>query len=388
MLHLISSIWSAVTETEETKILFLGSSNSGKSALFERFKLFLEHPNDEEEPSEKSTEETKSNLGGLASLKLEMEKRKLEEQKRLKENNNQVDDDDDNDAHQKNSSLDDFYHREEQNYKNKKILPLPKITTTVGLNVGRGNCVIPQSGKKVSALLWDVGGDPAIRQLWFTYIVQCHGVVFTIDLSASPQEQANAVKLLHVLMLRPELAFAPFLIVGTKMDQVVIAKRSQERQARKNNGAVHEESKKPQNFLHQTMNELHRLLRFEDLPSVAEFLNNDLTTSSSSSSETHEKKPSSADDNGFVPVNVHTLLAADAIDAVSAVPSGSVSGICGHMYHLALGNSQTLKYGTDLRSAMYWILSAAASSRARKATLENLEANLSGDKKKVAVVAE
>lgn len=466
MIHLLSSIWSSVTEVQETKILFLGTSNSGKSALFERFKLILEEGPDrrysddvtiELEKRELEKDKDASGLGGLASIKAELEKRKrLEEaqrkrrerrEKRSSMNNSGggVDDDDEDDDEEEQQQLLSMISEEDKKEldKFKHVPPLPRfMTPTVGLNVGRGTVTIPHSNRKVSALLWDTGGDPDLRQLWFTYIVQCHGVVYCIDLSADEKEKAQSVKLLHLLMQRPELAFAPLLIVGTKRD-VVVEKEKQEwkennrKQWRNKNQQQQRQKQEIENHnqndertdhqsscssslarspssslmsnstsstsafscfferesLHKTLSQFHRLLRFEDLPLKPSFLhdsdlvsiknlansktgeiqNEDARKSATLNSKANDKR----NDSDFVPIGVDTLLTADALDAVSAVPSGSVSGICGHMYHCSIANSKDLKYGSDLRESLYWILSAAQSSRARSATLQKLEANLS-----------
>jgi len=431
MIHLLSSIWSAVTEVQETKILFLGPSNSGKSALFERFKIILdEGPEkqycDDPELEKKELEKDKdsSGLGGLASIKAELEKRKLlEEEARKRKERRDRGEEDENDL----LSEDDKKELE----KFKHVPPLPRfMSPTVGLNVGRGHVTLPHSSKKISALLWDTGGDPDLRQLWFTYIVQCHGVVYCIDLSADEREQAQSVKLLHLLMQRPELAFAPFLIVGTKMDVVIERQREEwknNNRRRTNSTASNNSGERTKNSndddnddddidqsslknqqgcsssgfferdtLQKTLTKFHRLLRFEDLPLQPSFLHDtdlintktgnagdndsasneqDKFVNSSSSSKTTKKSLENKED--FVPVDVDSLLADDAVDAVNAVPGSSVSGICGHMYHCAVANSKDLKFGSDLRDSLYWILSASQSSRARSATLHNLEVNLS-----------
>lgn len=449
MLHLLSSLWSAVTETEETKILFLGNSNSGKSALYERFKIFIHEGPDDSQSQSVPTTKTESNnqsngLGGLSSLKAEMEKRKLLDAANSSKSNNRNDGDDDDDSDDKESStssVDDvlvtsttfLLHPEintqknnlpEQQRKkfhryfkpNQPVQPLPRfMCPTVGLNVARGNVVIPHSNQKIAATLWDVGGDPSIRQLWYTYIVQCHGVVFTIDLSADAREQAQSVRLLHMLMQRPELAFAPFLVVGTKVDEMIEKEKKNFRQ-NKSNGDRNSKSRFRRSSIQQTLTQFSRLLHFEQLPVEPTFLvKNDSETdlshhqehninknnnnddqqhseeSTSLKNNDDEEKPEQKNTNEgktkdsnakskheeFIPVNVDSLLTADAIDAVNAVPSGSVSGICGHMYYTAIANSKTLKNGTDLKQALFWILSVAKSSRARAATLQNWESKLS-----------
>lgn len=417
MLHLISSLWSAVTETEETKILFLGTSNSGKSALYERFKIFLTEGPDVPQTAENhhnhNNSSSKTSLsGGLASLKAEIEKRKM------LENHNSSNGNDD-DGKESTSSVDDIVtiptttmttnhilsnseNLTQQQQKRKfhryfkPIQPVPALprfmSPTVGLNVARGNVTIPNSGQKIAATLWDVGGDPSIRQLWYTYIVQCHGVVFTIDLSADAREQVKSVRLLHMLMQRPELAFAPFLIVGTKIDQVIENDKKMFHDTHHKNGS---QTKFRRSSIQQTLTGFLRLLHLEQLPAEPTFLGNhdgdgDDETHNDGEDRNDDSKTEVKNDHNsksaheeFIPINVDSLLRADAIDAVNSVPSGSVSGICGHMYFTAIANSKSLKNGTDLKQALYWILSAAKSSRARAATLDNWEMKLSEKSEKM-----
>ena len=58
-------------------------------------------------------------------------------------------------------------------------MPLNKITTTVGLNIGK----ITTQG--VRLMFWDLGGQEELQSLWDKYYNDCHGVIFIID-SADP----------------------------------------------------------------------------------------------------------------------------------------------------------------------------------------------------------
>ena len=58
-------------------------------------------------------------------------------------------------------------------------MPLNKITTTVGLNIGK----ITTQG--VRLMFWDLGGQEELQSLWDKYFNDCHGVIFIID-SADP----------------------------------------------------------------------------------------------------------------------------------------------------------------------------------------------------------
>ena len=58
-------------------------------------------------------------------------------------------------------------------------MQLSKITTTVGLNIGK---IVTQG---VKLMFWDLGGQEELQSLWDKYFNDCHGVIFIID-SADP----------------------------------------------------------------------------------------------------------------------------------------------------------------------------------------------------------
>lgn len=58
-------------------------------------------------------------------------------------------------------------------------MPLNKITTTVGLNIGK----VTTQGVKL--MFWDLGGQEELQSLWDKYFSDCHGVIFIVD-SADP----------------------------------------------------------------------------------------------------------------------------------------------------------------------------------------------------------
>ena len=349
MLHLISSVWSSMTEQPETRVVVLGDANVGKSALFERLKLILADAS--AAPASSSSGVSSSGSGPPPPA------------------------------------------------------PLPRFTTpTVGLNTSRADCVISGSGRRVRALLWDVGGDVALRPLWLTYMTRCHGVIYVMDLSASRDEQTRQAQLLRLLMRRPELAFAPFLIVGTKLDRVVAATKcatsttattessspasSSPATVAGGNEQQHQQQQQrdAKHFLQGATAQLMRTLEFESLAAASTAHDGAAAAVAAAPPPTASGAPAAttisgggqdADefgDAGFVPVTVDSLLAADAADAVDAVPGGSVSGIAGHLYHVVCASAVT-RDGADLHNALHWILSAAASSRARAAVLESLAAN-------------
>jgi ADP-ribosylation factor related protein 1 len=56
-----------------------------------------------------------------------------------------------------------------------KSLPPAKITSTVGLNIGKIDI------SSVQLVLWDLGGQEDLQCLWNKYYDDCHGVIYMID---------------------------------------------------------------------------------------------------------------------------------------------------------------------------------------------------------------
>lgn len=59
--------------------------------------------------------------------------------------------------------------------KNYKSTNLSRITTTVGLNIGKIDV------GKMRFNFWDLGGQEELQLLWDKYYAECHAVVYMID---------------------------------------------------------------------------------------------------------------------------------------------------------------------------------------------------------------
>ena len=59
--------------------------------------------------------------------------------------------------------------------KNYKPTNLARITTTVGLNIGKIDI------GKMRFNFWDLGGQEELQLLWDKYYAECHAVVYMID---------------------------------------------------------------------------------------------------------------------------------------------------------------------------------------------------------------
>lgn len=95
--------------------------------------------------------------------------------------------------------------------KNYKELQPNKITTTVGLNIGRihiGGIIIN---------FWDLGGQEDLQSLWDKYYAESHGVVYVID--SSDHDRLQESREAFEKMLGSEtLTGVPLLVVANKQD--------------------------------------------------------------------------------------------------------------------------------------------------------------------------
>mmetsp|Transcript_28061 Transcript_28061/g.39187 ORF Transcript_28061/g.39187 Transcript_28061/m.39187 type:complete len:244 (-) Transcript_28061:146-877(-) len=86
-----------------------------------------------------------------------------------------------------------------------------KTSPTVGLNIGK-----IETGR-VKLLLWDLGGQEGLRQIWHNYFAEAHAVIFIVD-STDVERLREAREILDSLLEDPKLKGAPFLILANKQD--------------------------------------------------------------------------------------------------------------------------------------------------------------------------
>ncbi|XP_003389585.1 PREDICTED: ADP-ribosylation factor-related protein 1-like [Amphimedon queenslandica] len=91
-------------------------------------------------------------------------------------------------------------------------MPLEKISTTVGLNVGRIDVGVQR------LVLWDLGGQQDLQTLWNEYYAECHGVVYMIDSCDRHALQISAETFNRVIH-HADLDGAPLLILANKQDR-------------------------------------------------------------------------------------------------------------------------------------------------------------------------
>lgn len=95
--------------------------------------------------------------------------------------------------------------------KNYSGLPFEKITTTVGLNIGKINM------SHVKLIFWDLGGQQELQSLWDKYYEECHGVIFVID-STDETRMEESHQAFNKVVQDPQLQGIPLLILVNKQD--------------------------------------------------------------------------------------------------------------------------------------------------------------------------
>ncbi|EKX42739.1 hypothetical protein GUITHDRAFT_175454 [Guillardia theta CCMP2712] len=102
-------------------------------------------------------------------------------------------------------------------------LSLQKISSTVGLNIGRITL------KSANVMIWDLGGQEALRGIWDKYYSDAHGLVWVVDAS-DPSRFEEALQTLEGLLEEPELQDVPLLIFVNKQDKQGAVKLDEIRQ--------------------------------------------------------------------------------------------------------------------------------------------------------------
>lgn len=88
-----------------------------------------------------------------------------------------------------------------------------KILPTVGLNVGK---IDFSSSKKL--IMWDLGGQPGLRNIWDKYYADCHAILFVVDAS-EPDRFEEAKEALDKPLGSRDTFGAPLLVLANKCDK-------------------------------------------------------------------------------------------------------------------------------------------------------------------------
>jgi len=94
---------------------------------------------------------------------------------------------------------------------------------TIGFNVEQVDY------KNIHMLIWDIGGQTAIRRLWRHHFEQTDAIVFVVD-SCDDERMIDAKEELGMLMSDPELSDAVLLVYANKIDMTTktVAKITEE----------------------------------------------------------------------------------------------------------------------------------------------------------------
>ncbi|XP_072169944.1 ADP-ribosylation factor-related protein 1-like [Diadema setosum] len=95
-----------------------------------------------------------------------------------------------------------------RNYKGKA---LDKITTTVGLNIGKIDI------SSVRLCFWDLGGQDELQALWDKYYAESHGVIYVVDSSDPDRLGESRIAFEHMLE-SDALIGVPLLVLANKQD--------------------------------------------------------------------------------------------------------------------------------------------------------------------------
>ena len=94
---------------------------------------------------------------------------------------------------------------------NYKGANLSKITTTVGMNLGK----IDVGGVRLN--FWDLGGQEELQALWDKYYAECHAIIYVVD--SGDRERVEESKQAFDKMIKNEnIKGIPLLVAANKQD--------------------------------------------------------------------------------------------------------------------------------------------------------------------------
>ena len=94
---------------------------------------------------------------------------------------------------------------------NYKGANLSKITTTVGMNLGK----IDVNGVRLN--FWDLGGQEELQALWDKYYAECHAIIYVVD--SGDRERVEESKQAFDKMIKNEnIKGIPLLVAANKQD--------------------------------------------------------------------------------------------------------------------------------------------------------------------------
>lgn len=98
-------------------------------------------------------------------------------------------------------------------FSNNGAMPQPgkNYRPTVGLNVGRVEV------GKAKLILWDLGGQEALRSIWPKYYHGAHSIIYLVD-SSDAEHLEESREELAAIVRHPELRDVPILVLANKQD--------------------------------------------------------------------------------------------------------------------------------------------------------------------------
>uniref|UniRef100_T1JPJ9 ADP-ribosylation factor-related protein 1 n=1 Tax=Strigamia maritima TaxID=126957 RepID=T1JPJ9_STRMM len=88
---------------------------------------------------------------------------------------------------------------------------LNKITTTVGLNIGK----VDITGLRLN--FWDLGGQEELQSLWDKYYAESHAVIYVID-SSDKERLQKSKEAFDKMIVNDTLYAVPLLVLANKQD--------------------------------------------------------------------------------------------------------------------------------------------------------------------------
>ena len=94
---------------------------------------------------------------------------------------------------------------------NYKGANLAKITTTVGMNLGK----IDTNGVRLN--FWDLGGQEELQALWDKYYAECHAVIYVVD-SGDRERVEESKETFNKMIKNENVRGVPLLVAANKQD--------------------------------------------------------------------------------------------------------------------------------------------------------------------------
>lgn len=208
MFSLVHGFYEELTYVRERPIALLGVDGSGKSCIQEWFKLYFASASSKTIiPSSSAPDATTS----VSQDDIEAVKDSKDSKDAKDSDNN--DNDTKNATMAKSSPTTNKKYKKPPSSPRTRVVPLnlDKVIPTVGLNVAK----LRVAGEK--ALVWDLGGLPALRSIWESYLTEAEALIWVVD-STDRSKLVDSRDTLKQLLTRSNLKHSPLLVFANKQD--------------------------------------------------------------------------------------------------------------------------------------------------------------------------